>query len=109
MTLTKLNLPRVVSREEWLAARKQLLAEEKAMTRARDVLNTKRRELPMVKIEKHYVFKGPQGEVSLLELFEGRNQLMVGHFMFDPDWEDGCSSCSAGADEMSEGLLKHLH
>jgi predicted dithiol-disulfide oxidoreductase (DUF899 family) len=102
-------LPQVVSREEWLAARKELLAEEKAMTRARDALSAKRRELPMVRIAKDYRFTGPDGEVSLLDLFDGRRQLMVSHFMFDPRWEDGCPSCSAGADEVSDGLLEHLH
>ncbi|MGH3907959.1 MAG: DUF899 domain-containing protein [Pseudonocardiaceae bacterium] len=104
-----MSLPQVVSRDEWLAARKELLAEEKAMTRARDALNTKRRELPMVRIDKEYVFEGPDGKVGLLDLFDGRRQLIVSHFMFDPEWDEGCSSCSAGADEMSAGLLQHLH
>jgi predicted dithiol-disulfide oxidoreductase (DUF899 family) len=104
-----MNLPKVASRDEWLAARKRLLVEEKAMTRARDALNTKRRELPMVKIEKDYVFEGPDGKASLLDLFDGRRQLVVQHFMFDPTWDDGCPSCSAGADEISAGLLRHLH
>jgi predicted dithiol-disulfide oxidoreductase (DUF899 family) len=104
-----MTLPNVVSRDEWLVARKQLLAEEKAMTRARDALNTKRRELPMVEIEKDYVFEGPGGRVRLLDLFEGRRQLIVRHFMFSPTWEDGCSSCTAGADEISDGLIAHLH
>jgi predicted dithiol-disulfide oxidoreductase (DUF899 family) len=104
-----MSLPKVVSREEWLAARTELLAEEKAMTRARDALNVKRRELPMVKIEKDYVFEGPEGQASLLDLFEGRRQLIIQHFMFDPSWEDGCPSCTAGADEISAGLLDHLH
>ncbi|GAY12179.1 DUF899 domain-containing protein [Pseudonocardia sp. N23] len=101
-------LPRIASRDEWLAARTALLAEEKELTRARDALNTRRRELPMVEIEKDYRFTGPEGEVGLLDLFEGRRQLMVGHFMFDPSWEDGCPSCTAGAEEMSQGLLDHL-
>jgi predicted dithiol-disulfide oxidoreductase (DUF899 family) len=104
-----MSLPKVVSHEEWVAARKKLLAEEKAMTRARDKLSTKRRQLPMVKIEKDYEFEGPDGKASLLDLFEGRSQLIVQHFMFDPSWEDGCPSCSAAADEISEGLLEHLH
>jgi predicted dithiol-disulfide oxidoreductase (DUF899 family) len=104
-----MSLPRVVSREEWLAARKELLAKEKELTRRRDALNAQRRRLPMVEIEKDYVFEGPNGKASLLDLFEGRLQLIVGHFMFDPRWEDGCPSCSAGADEVSEGLLRHLH
>jgi predicted dithiol-disulfide oxidoreductase (DUF899 family) len=104
-----MSLPEVVSREEWLAARKALLAEEKELTRQRDALSTKRRELPMVEIDKEYVFDGPDGEATLLDLFEGRRQLIVVHFMFDPSWEDGCSSCTAGADEMSEGVRDHLH
>ena len=104
-----MSLPDVVSREAWRAARVDLLAQEKAMTRARDALNTKRRELPMVRIEKDYVFEGPDGSVRLLDLFDGRRQLIVQHFMFDPGWEDGCPSCSAAADEISAGLLEHLH
>ena len=104
-----MTLPQVVSREEWVAARKELLAKEKELTRARDALNAERRRLPMVKIEKNYVFEGPEGTASLLDLFEGRRQLIVGHFMFDPSWEDGCPSCSAGAAEISAGLLEHLH
>jgi predicted dithiol-disulfide oxidoreductase (DUF899 family) len=104
-----MSLPDVVSREAWRAARVDLLAQEKAMTRARDALNTKRRELPMVRIEKDYVFEGPDGSARLLDLFDGRRQLIVQHFMFDPSWEDGCPSCSAAADEISAGLLEHLH
>src|SRR6266542_1862940 len=104
-----MSLPQVVSRDEWLVARKKLLAEEKAMTRARDALSTKRCELPMVKIDKDYMFEGPHGTASLLDLFDGRRQLIVQHFMFDPRWEDGCPSCSAAADEFSDGLLEHLH
>lgn len=104
-----MSLPDVVSQDEWLVARKRLLAQEKAMTRARDALNAERRRMPMVRIEKDYRLHGPDGEVGLLDLFEGRRQLIVGHFMFDPAWTDGCSSCSAGADEVSKGLLDHLH
>jgi predicted dithiol-disulfide oxidoreductase (DUF899 family) len=103
------NLPDVVSREQWLTARRQLLAEEKALTRARDQLNVKRRLLPMVKIDQDYVFQGHDGEVRLIDLFEGRRQLIVQHFMFDPGWEDGCPSCTAASDELSSGLLDHLH
>lgn len=102
-------LPDIVSRDKWLAARKALLAKEKAMTRARDALNAERRRLPMVRIEKDYVFEAPNGRASLIDLFEGRRQLILGHFMFDPRWENGCSSCSAGADEISDALLAHLH
>jgi predicted dithiol-disulfide oxidoreductase (DUF899 family) len=104
-----MSLPRIATREEWLAARKDLLAKEKELTRRRDALNAERRMLPMVAVEKDYVFTGPDGDARLIDLFEGRRQLIVAHFMFDPSWEDGCSSCSAGADEVSDGLLRHLH
>jgi predicted dithiol-disulfide oxidoreductase (DUF899 family) len=103
-----MSLPRITSREDWLEARKELLAKEKALTRERDELNVERRNLPMVKIEKDYRFEGPDGEVTLLDMFEGRSQLIVGHFMVNPEWEDGCPSCSAGAAELSDGLLEHL-
>jgi predicted dithiol-disulfide oxidoreductase (DUF899 family) len=79
-----MSLPEVVSRDEWLVARKDLLVQEKAATRARDALNAQRRRLPMVEIEKDYAFEGPDGKASLLDLFEGRRQLIVDHFMFDP-------------------------
>ncbi|MGH8993203.1 MAG: DUF899 domain-containing protein [Acidimicrobiia bacterium] len=104
-----MSLPEVVSPEKGLAARKAFLAKEKEFTRARDALNTERRRLPMVRIDKEYVFEGPDAKASLLDLFDGRRQLIISHFMFDPCWEDGCPSCSAGADEMSEGLMRHLH
>ena len=104
-----MSLPRIASYDEWRAARVALLEEEKALTRARDALNVKRRQLPMVRVEKDYRFEGPDGPATLLDLFEGRKQLMVGHFMFEPEWEDGCPSCSAGADEVADGLLDHLH
>jgi predicted dithiol-disulfide oxidoreductase (DUF899 family) len=104
-----MSLPDAVSSDEWVAARKALLEQEKEFTRRRDALNAERRRLPMVEITKNYVFTGPDGEASLLDLFEGRRQLIVGHFMFDPRWDDGCPSCSAGADEVSRGLLEHLH
>lgn len=107
----------VVSRDEWLAARKALLAKEKAFTRQRDALNAERRRLPMVRIDKDYRFEGPQGTVSLLDLFEGRRQLIVYHFMFDPNdppagksgepWDEGCSGCSFLVDNI--GHLAHLH
>jgi predicted dithiol-disulfide oxidoreductase (DUF899 family) len=79
------------------------------MTRARDALNTRRRELPMVEVVKDYRFDGPAGAHPLLDLFEGRRQLIVQHFMFDPTWDDGCPSCSSSAEEISAGLLDHLH
>jgi len=104
-----MSLPKVVSREEWEIARKELLDKEKELTHQRDGLSAERRELPMVLIEKDYVFDGPNGEAHLLDLFEGRLQLIVVHFMFDPSWDDGCPSCTAGADENSEGLRRHLH
>jgi predicted dithiol-disulfide oxidoreductase (DUF899 family) len=104
-----MSLPRIASHEEWFTARKALLEKEKALTRARDELNTERRELPMVEITKAYRFEGPDGEVGLIDLFEGRRQLITGHFMFDPEWDDGCPSCTAGCDEVADGLLDHLH
>lgn len=104
-----MGLPAVVSREEWLAARTALLAQEKELTRARDRLNADRRRLPMVEVTTPYALEGPTGVVGLLDLFEGRRQLFVQHFMFDPSWDAGCPSCSAEADEVSPGLLRHLH
>jgi predicted dithiol-disulfide oxidoreductase (DUF899 family) len=104
-----MTLPEVTSRDEWLKARKALLVKEKALTRQRDALNVERRCLPMVKIEKEYRFDGSDGQVTLRDVFEGRRQLIVQHFMFDPEWDEGCSSCSAAADEVSDGLLEHLH
>jgi predicted dithiol-disulfide oxidoreductase (DUF899 family) len=103
-----MNLPKIASRDEWLRARKDVLAEEKAMTKARDALSTKRREMPMVAVEEDYVFHGPEGDVSLLDLFDGCRQLIVQHFMFDPSWDEGCQSCTAASDEMSDGLRRHL-
>ncbi len=102
-----MDLPKVVSRDEWLAARRDLLTEEKRFTRERDALHTRRRELPMVEVGKEYTFEGPDGEVSLLDLFEGRRQLIVYHFMFGPDWDAGCPSCSFLVDNL--GHLSHLH
>ena len=99
--------PRVVTRNEWLAARKRLLAMEKEFTRQRDELNAERRSLPMTEVAKPYVLAGRDGPASLLDLFEGRGQLLVYHFMFDPDWDEGCQSCSFLADNI--GHLAHLH
>src|SRR4051795_8040199 len=104
-----MSLPKIVGRDEWLAARKELLAKEKEFTRRRDELNAERRNLPMVEIEKEYTFEGADGRVGLVDLFAGRPQLIVYHFMFDPSWDDGCPSCTAGTDELSPGLLAHLH
>jgi len=105
---TAMSLPRIASREEWLAARTDLLAKEKDLTRRRDALNIERRNLPMVEIDKDYRFDGPDGEVGLRDMFGDRAQLVVYHFMFDPDWDEGCPSCTAGTDELSPGFLKHL-
>jgi predicted dithiol-disulfide oxidoreductase (DUF899 family) len=102
------DLPEVVSREEWLAARYELLAEEKALTRARARLSAERRRLPMVRVEEPYTFEGPDGPRSLLDLFEGRQQLVMHHFMFGPDWDVGCSSCSSAADQIPANL-RQLH
>jgi predicted dithiol-disulfide oxidoreductase (DUF899 family) len=88
-------------------ARQELLVKEKEATRARDALNVERRRLPMVKIEKAYVFEGPNGKASLLDLFEGRRQLILYHFMFDPSWDEGCDGCSMVVDNM--GHPAHLH
>lgn len=103
-----MTLPDVVSPEEWLAARKALLTREKEFTRANDTLSADRRRLPMVEITKDYTFGGPLGDASLHHLFDGRRQLIVQHIMFDPSWDDACPSCTAGVDELAEGLLGHL-
>jgi predicted dithiol-disulfide oxidoreductase (DUF899 family) len=104
-----MSLPKIGSHDEWAAARQQLLVKEKEMTRARDRLNTERRELPMVEITTPYVLEGPKGPASLLDLFEDRKQLIIYHFMYDPSWDEGCPSCTAGTDELSPGFLDHLH
>lgn len=98
---------KIVSREEWLARRKALLAKEKELTRLRDRLSAERRELPWVRVDKEYVFDTPEGRKTLAELFSGRSQLIVYHFMFGPDWEAGCPSCSFLADHM-DGAAVHL-
>lgn len=98
---------RIVSREEWLEARKEHLAREKAFTRQRDELSRERRALPWVRVEKDYVFQGPNGPESLGDLFDGRGQLLVQHFMYGPDWEEGCPSCSFWADGY-DGFIVHL-
>src|ERR1700675_1572702 len=90
--------PEIVSEAEWLVARKDLLTREKEFTRQRDALSVARRDLPMVKIDKDYVFEGPNGKEALSDLFEGRSQLVVYHFMLGPGWEEGCKSCSYLAD-----------
>ncbi|WP_411880480.1 DUF899 domain-containing protein [Polaromonas sp. YR568] len=97
----------VVSRDTWLAERKTLLEQEKELTRLRDQIARERRALPWVHVEKHYVFDTPEGKRSLADLFEGRRQLMVQHFMFGPGWEQGCPSCSYMADH-TDGMQIHL-
>jgi predicted dithiol-disulfide oxidoreductase (DUF899 family) len=98
---------KVVSRGEWIEARKALLAKEKAFTRQRDELSQQRRDLPWVKVEKNYKFDGPNGRETLADLFEGRSQLIVYHFMFGPGWEAGCPYCSFLVDHV-DGALVHL-
>jgi predicted dithiol-disulfide oxidoreductase (DUF899 family) len=104
---TPMERPRIASRSEWLAARKELLTLEKAATRERDALAAARRTLPMVPLETTYVFDGPEGSVSLRDLFGDRSQLIVYHFMFDPAWDEGCKSCSFLADSIA-GSVVHL-
>ena len=103
-----MSLPDITSREQWLVARRELLIREKELTRRRDALNADRRRLPMVEIDKDYVFEGPDGTVGLADLFAGRSQLIIQHVMFGPDWQAPCPGCSAGLDEMSQGVLRHL-
>jgi predicted dithiol-disulfide oxidoreductase (DUF899 family) len=99
--------PRIVSRDEWLAARKALLALEKEASRQRDALAAERRKLPVVEIGKPYVFEGSNGPITLQDLFNGRRQLITYHFMFDPQWEEGCKSCSHFMDNAA-GSIVHL-
>src|SRR6266436_5404398 len=94
--------PPIVSRQQWLSARKKLLAHEKALTKQYDRVNAERRRLPMVWVEKHYMFEAPGGELSLLDLFEGRRQLVIYHFMFDPKWEKGCPGCTSYANAIGD-------
>ena len=104
-----MTLPEIVAHERWLAASTELVAKEKELTRQRDALNVERRNHPMVEVVEEYGLEGPEGTVGLLDLFDGRSQLIIYHFMFDPTWEDGCPSCSAGTDELSPGFFEHLH
>jgi len=104
---SELNPSKVVSRDEWLIARKDLLTREKELTRLRDEVSRHRRELPWVKIDKDYVFDGPDGKETLADLFDGRSQLIVYHFMLGPGWEEGCKSCSYLADHF-DGANWHL-
>ncbi|RKT87207.1 Predicted dithiol-disulfide oxidoreductase, DUF899 family [Saccharopolyspora antimicrobica] len=99
--------PEITTREQWLVARRELLAKEKELTRHRDEVNAARRRLPMVEITKDYSFDGPHGRVGLIDLFEGRSQLVIYHAMFDPDADAGCPACSFWLDNV--GNLSHLH
>jgi predicted dithiol-disulfide oxidoreductase (DUF899 family) len=99
----------VVSQEQWTEARKVLLAKEKAFTRQRDELSRQRRELPWTKVEKNYVFDGPHGKETLSDLFAGRGQLMIYHFMLGPGWTEGCKSCSFLADHIDAALVHLRH
>ena len=102
MSTSTIARPPTASRSEWLAQRKILLAHEKELTRHRDRVNAERRRLPMVKLEKQYVFDGPDGKRTLEDLFEGRRQLIVYHFMFDPAWERGCPGCTRFANALAD-------
>lgn len=97
----------IVSHDEWVAARKRLLTSEKELTRSRDAVNAARRALPMERVDKNYVFEGPGGKIALAEMFEGRRQLVIYHFMFDPEWESGCASCTVFANNLPG--LSELH
>lgn len=107
MTTGNIAHPPIALPNEWLTARKALLAREKEVTQARDALSAARRRLPMVRIEKDYTFTGPDGEVGFPALFEGRHQLIIYHFMFDPRWDAGCQSCTGYVDDL--GGLGTLH
>src|SRR5437660_11436142 len=107
MATRAMGNPKVVSPAEWLAARKELLKKEKEFTRLRDQLSKLRRELPWEKVEKQYVFDGPKGKETLADLFGGRSQLIVYHFMFGPGWAEGCPSCSFISDHI-DGSVVHL-
>lgn len=107
MATQTLEQPRIVSAEEWLAARQELLVKEKELTRARDAVTALRRTLPWVKVEKNYIFEGPNGQESLSDLFGGRSQLIIRHFMFGPGWKDGCVGCSFASDHI-DGALIHI-
>ena len=106
-TAVQSKTPKVVSQAEWLEARKEYLKKEKEFTRLRDELSRQRRELPWEKIDKNYVFEGPSGRVTLGDLFGGKSQLIIYHFMFGPEWKEGCPSCSMLADHF-DGSIPHL-
>ena len=97
--------PPITTRAEWLVARKALLVRERELTKQRDAVNAHRRRLPMVRVDKSYLFDTPDGEKTLLDLFEGRRQLVVYHFMFDPSWEKGCPGCTGFVDALGDTSL----
>src|SRR6266849_1930052 len=105
--MSQIEHPKIVSRAEWIAARKELLKKEKELTRQKDAVSAQRREMPWVKVEKEYVFDAPGGKKTLADRFEGRSQLIVYHFMFGPEWQEGCPSCSFNMDH-TDGALVHL-
>ena len=107
MTTTTLERPRIATPADWLAARKALLKKEKELTHLRDALAVERKALPWVRVEKNYIFDAPGGKKSLADLFDGRSQLAVYHFMFGPDWAEGCPSCSMVADGF-DGSIVHI-
>jgi predicted dithiol-disulfide oxidoreductase (DUF899 family) len=107
MSTRTVDNPKIVSREEWLVARKKLLAREKQLTRERDAVAAERRQLPWVKVEKNYVFDSPSGKKTLADLFDGKSQLIVYHLMFGPEWQEACPSCSFNMDHTDPALV-HL-
>lgn len=104
-----MNNPKVVSPSEWLAARTELLAKEKAFTRLRDELSEQRREMPWIAVDKDYEFEGPEGKINLAALFGDCSQLIIYHFMFGPDWSEGCPSCSFWADTYDKAVVHLQH
>jgi len=107
MSTTIQEEPKIVTEAEWLKARKELLKKEKEFTRMREELTARRGAMPWVKVEKNYTFNGPKGKVTLSDLFGGRSQLIIYHFMLGPDWEEGCTGCSFLVDHI-DGALPHL-
>ncbi len=107
--ITEANPSKIVSREQWVVARKDLLTREKELTKLRDEVSRHRRELPWVKIDKEYAFDGPDGRETLADLFAGRSQLIIYHFMFHPDWKEGCPSCSFVSDHLDGACRTSRH
>jgi predicted dithiol-disulfide oxidoreductase (DUF899 family) len=103
-----MSLPQAVTRDQWLTARMEMHAREQELARLHDALTADRRRLPMVRVDKEYVFDGPAGPVTLPALFDGCRQLIVQHFMFDPDWDSGCPSCAVSVAEIGDGVVAQL-